>query len=109
MIPCWNEQVIFNESYLYLIQTEETYPKVIVFFEVRSALSSLFFLPNYLDSVLRRDAGAETTTELVACIKDGKDWRSRPGIRPASDMMMMSPYQLYQLLFLIALCVNSTN
>ncbi|XP_071808073.1 jouberin-like isoform X3 [Asterias amurensis] len=39
MIPCWNEQVIFNESYLYLIQTEETYPKVIVFFELLDFVS----------------------------------------------------------------------
>ena len=31
--------------------------------------------------VLRRDAGAETTTELAACIKDSEDWRRRRGSR----------------------------
>ena len=31
--------------------------------------------------VLRRDAGAETTTELAACIKDREDWRRRRGSR----------------------------
>ncbi|XP_038057732.1 jouberin-like isoform X2 [Patiria miniata] len=39
IIPCWDEQLIFNESYNYLIQSEETAPKAIIFFEILDFVS----------------------------------------------------------------------
>ncbi|XP_022089435.1 jouberin-like isoform X2 [Acanthaster planci] len=39
IIPCWDEQLIFNESYNYLIQSDESAPKAIIFFEILDFVS----------------------------------------------------------------------
>ncbi|XP_070556503.1 jouberin-like isoform X2 [Ptychodera flava] len=47
VIPAWEELLLFNESYLYLLQTHESYPKVIVFFELLDFVSMNAASMNY--------------------------------------------------------------
>nr|XP_054754386.1 jouberin-like [Lytechinus pictus] len=39
MTPCWEDQIIFNESYQYLIQERDDCPKIIIFFEILDFVS----------------------------------------------------------------------
>ena len=38
-MPCWEEVLLFNEIFSYILSRQETDPKVIMFFEVRYGLS----------------------------------------------------------------------
>lgn len=42
LIPMWEEQLVYNESYSHLISKNENAPKIILFFEV-STIPSFFF------------------------------------------------------------------
>ncbi|XP_072046186.1 jouberin-like [Amphiura filiformis] len=39
MIPSWEEQLLYNESYLYLTRKQESYPQIIMFFELLDFVS----------------------------------------------------------------------
>ncbi|XP_041455755.1 jouberin-like isoform X2 [Lytechinus variegatus] len=39
MTPCWEDQIIFNESFQYLIQDRDDCPKIIIFFEILDFVS----------------------------------------------------------------------
>ena len=45
LLPCWEEVLLFNEIFSYLLSREESDPKVILFFEVRSCLHKDAIMP----------------------------------------------------------------
>ncbi|XP_077991283.1 jouberin-like [Glandiceps talaboti] len=55
VIPAWEELLLFNENYLYFIQSHESYPKIILFFELLDFVSMNAVSLNYNNA--RNDGG----------------------------------------------------
>ena len=48
LLPCWEEGLLFNEIFSYLLSRQESDPKVILFFEVRPCVHKDATIPQIM-------------------------------------------------------------